>query len=306
MKSLLNKALDGEPQVYEWRVTRQNDAPTWVEVNLKNATIGGSNLLLAVARDIAIRKESEQILTRAKEEAEKANRLKSEFLANMSHEIRTPMNAVLGMAKIALSTDLSSAQRSYLEMILEAGGNLLDLLNNVLDYSKIVTGQIELAAQPFCIDQVIEATIRTVSGRAAGKGLTIIHTPSQIPFAIIGDCQRVRQIIRTLIDNAIKFTQSGQIRIGASQRQSPDGNPEIELTVSDSGIGIPLARKAVIFDLFTQADGSYTRNHGGAGLGLAVTAKLVNLMGGSIRVDSKEGHGSCFHVVLPGPASPAS
>ena len=301
--SILQKALTGEPQVFEWLV--KNNNPAWVEMSIKNVSMNGSNLLLGVARNISMRKESEQMLLKAKEEAEKANRLKNEFLSNMSHEIRTPMNAVLGMSKIALTTSLSTDQRSYLKMILESGENLLDLLNNVLDYSKIEAGQVEFAQQPFVLDQQIEASIRSSSNRAKAKGIEIVNTPSQIPFTVIGDSQRFRQIIRTLLDNAIKFTDTGQIQITLDQEENKEDILEIHLTVSDTGIGITKDKQELIFDLFTQADASYTRSRDGAGLGLAVINKLVKLMNGNIWVESEVGQGSSFHVTIPFPKGPA-
>lgn len=305
VQTILQKSLAGAPQVFEWLITSNSGKPIWVEMSIKNAHMNGNNLILAVARDINIRKESEQIMLKAKEEAEKANRLKNEFLSNMSHEIRTPMNAVLGMSKIALSTNLSAEQRSYLEMILEAGENLLDLLNNVLDYSKFEAGQVEFAAQPFLIDQQIELSIRTAASRAAAKGIEIINTPSRIPCTVVGDSLRFRQIIRTLLDNAIKFTDTGQVRITTSYQENGKDSLTLHLTVSDTGIGISEEKQKIIFDIFTQSDASYTRSRNGAGLGLAVTNKLVQLMNGKLSVKSEEGKGSSFMATIPFAKGPA-
>lgn len=298
-KSFLQKALAGKPQVFEWRIRHKDGSQIWLEMNLQNATIDGSKLLLAVGRDIEIRRKSELLMRTAKEEAEKANRLKNEFLANMSHEIRTPMNAVLGMSKIVLGTDLSADQRMYLAMILEAGDKLLDLLNNVLDYSKIEAGQIQLANQPFDLNELLDSIIRSSADQANSKDLTLINSSPHIPYTLIGDSRRVRQIVRTLLDNAIKFTQTGHVKVNAQREGNAGGATAILFTVSDTGIGIAPEKQSVIFDLFTQADGSYTRSHDGAGLGLAVTAKLVQLMNGTIWVESMEGQGSHFKVRLP-------
>lgn len=304
-ENLIHKTLSGKPQVFEWIIKNTDGSRNWVEFSINNVTINDNNLLLAVARNISMRKESEQILIKAKEEAEKANQLKNEFLSNMSHEIRTPMNAVIGMTKITLSTDLNAEQRSYLEMILESASSLLDLLNNVLDYSKIDAGQVILASQPFVLSQLIESTARSVDGRAKAKGLEIKSIAPSPPCSLIGDSQRVRQIIHTLLDNAIKFTKKGGVQIKADQLENSGDELIIEIAVSDTGAGIPKNKQDQIFDLFTQADGSYTRSHNGAGLGLAVIHKLVRLLNGNIRVESEEGQGSTFFVQIPFKKGPA-
>ncbi len=296
----LRQAAAGTPQVFEWVIKHRGGACNWVEVSLKDAAVGGRNCLLAVVRDIALRKEAEIMLIRAKEEAEAANRLKTQFLANMSHEIRTPMNAILGMARVTMETELTAAQRRYLQMILDAGQTLLGLLNDILDFSKLESDQILLERQPFDFCQLLEESARALAMQANAKGLDLIcHPPAGLGHALIGDSLRLRQVLLNLLGNAIKFTPAGHILLRAAIVSEDDATVVMCVGVSDTGIGIDADKQAAIFDRFTQADSSTTRSFGGAGLGLAITGKLVELMGGTIRLESAKGRGSTFYVTLP-------
>jgi two-component system sensor kinase len=239
-------------------------------------------------------------LSASKQAAEAASEAKSRFLATMSHEIRTPMNGILGMAELVLSSHLSDRQRGYLETLKDSGKALLTLLNDLLDFSKIEAGKMELESIPFPLRDVVIDSARLLAVPAGRKGLNLVtRIEPDVPSHVIGDPNRLRQVIVNLLGNAIKFTAEGEVSIHAGLRSHSHQESLLRITVRDTGIGIPASKQPFIFEAFHQTDSSVTRRFGGTGLGLAISSQLVQLMDGTIQVESEEGQGTAFHVDVP-------
>jgi CheY-like chemotaxis protein len=267
--------------------------------------------MIAIMQDISERKRLEGELRQAMEAAEAASRAKSDFLAHVSHEIRTPLNAILGMNELALDTPVTDQQRKYLTVVQSAAEALLEVINDLLDISKIEAGKLDLDSAEFSLRGVVNETMRALAFRAHKKGLELVcHVHADVPDRLMGDAGRLRQVLLNLVGNAIKFTEQGEVvvlvrsEIGPMGPMGPMGPipdpPEAALRfeVRDTGIGIPREKQQKIFEAFEQADSSTTRRYGGTGLGLSIASRLVEMMGGRITVESEPGRGSTFLVTV--------
>jgi two-component system, sensor histidine kinase and response regulator len=302
----------GEPYLVDFRIVPTEGVVRWRR-SMARVMFENGQPQRIIGASIDTTREHETI-----EAAQASSRAKSEFLANMSHEIRTPMNGVIGMTELVLETDLTADQRECLTTVRASADSLLTIINDILDFSKIEAGRLELDPVPFNLRDLIEEMLRPLAVSAHAKGLELAcDVARDVPSHVVGDPVRIRQILTNLTGNAIKFTHEGEVVVEVSVMDHGDGEPRLRFTVRDTGVGIPKDKQALIFDPFSQADGSTTRRFGGTGLGLTISARLVAAMEGTLTVESEPGQGSAFHFgvrlatvadperIWPAPLTPA-
>jgi CheY-like chemotaxis protein/nitrogen-specific signal transduction histidine kinase len=271
---------------------RKDGSVFFADVNASPIQLRGKTYLMGIFRDVTDRKKVE-------EDLRQASQAKDEFLANMGHELRTPLSGIIGMTSLLQDTEMTSQQRQYVRTVNRSALALLTIINDLLDYSSIETGRMSIEPAPFDLKSAVDDVIQVLTTRALEKGLelTVLYSPDA-PRRVVGDAGRIRQVLTNLVDNAIKFTDEGHVVVTVECVELGSDRARVKLSVEDTGMGIPEKGLERIFDKFTQVDASPTRRHGGTGLGLAITKQLVELMGGSLGVNSRPGEGSNFWFIL--------
>jgi len=300
-KELWSTILRGEVWSGEFVNKRKDGTPYWARATISamRTPTGEVSHFVGVQEDVTEAREAQEALKTAKIQAESANRAKSEFLATMSHEIRTPMNAIIGMSELLQDTELTRQQARYVDVFRRAGESLLGLINSILDLSKIEADRLEMELIQFDLTDVAETAAAVIGVQASEKGLELLYRIKPgTPTNLLGDPERLRQVFINLLGNAVKFTEVGQVLLSIEQQADlAEGN--LRITVSDTGVGIPADKLDKVFDSFSQADASTTRRYGGTGLGLTISKRLVELMGGRMWVESELGQGTSFIMEIP-------
>jgi two-component system, sensor histidine kinase and response regulator len=299
LRALLARKAGRFQERIELTARRRDGHEFPTEAAISSLQLGEKSLFTAFVHDVTKRKKEEREKEAAKAAAEEGSRVKSEFLANMSHEIRTPLNGVIGMTDLALETELTREQRDYLDTVKLSADALLSVINSILDFSKIEAGKVDLEAVDFELRDCMESALKTLALRADEKGLELLcDVTTEVPDTVMGDPGRLRQILVNLVGNAIKFTDQGEVALRVEVERTEGHQVTLHFVVSDTGIGIAPEKAESIFESFAQADTSTTREYGGTGLGLTISKRLVELMGGRIWIESELGVGSHFHFTI--------
>lgn len=299
-ETMLTRDASNDNEIRLTLYTENGVSKPWFKVNYIPVILAGKQYVLLAMDDISKQKEREDLLIKAKEQLEEANRAKSEFLASMSHEIRTPMNGIIGMIDLTLMSGVNDDQKENLKIAKNSADALLHIINDILEFSKLEAGRLKIQTTEFEIHKLLENTVKPHFVLASQKGLSASCVmEAGIPALIAGDPDRLRQILNNLLSNAVKFTEEGLVRISIAVEEETDQTVVLLFQVTDSGIGIPESAMIRLFQRFSQVDRSYTKKYGGTGLGLAICRQLAECMNGSIWAESNEGVGSTFYLRIP-------